>query len=122
MTLVDTSIWIDHLRVGNARLAAILKNSEVLTHPCVIGELACGDLNNRREILALLNDLPQSAVASHDETLYFIERHRLMGRGIGYIDAQLLAATSLEGTSKLWTRDKRLRDLTKELSLYYERG
>jgi len=77
MILVDTSIWIDHLRSGDTRLADLLDRSQVLTHPFVIGELACGNLRNRDEIFRLLNDLPQSPVASPAETLHFIERNQL---------------------------------------------
>lgn len=105
MILVDTSVWIDHLRVGDAKLAELLNGSQVLMHPFVVGELACGNLHNRTELLALLNDLPRSALATDVEVLFFIERYALMGRGIGYIDAHLLAAVTLGGATKIWTRD-----------------
>ena len=109
MTLVDTSVWIDHLRSGDETLADLLNRCQVLMHPFVLGELACGNLANRKEVLALFRDLPQSAVASDDEVLVFIERQALMGKGIGYIDAHFLAAVALEGGARLWTRDKRLQ-------------
>jgi len=118
--LVDTTVWVDHLRADDAQLSALLLSNQVLMHSFVIGELACGNLRNRDELLTLLVDLPQAPVASDAEVLFFIERHRLMGRGIGYIDAHLLAATALSdaGTS-LWTRDRRLATLATELQLGY---
>jgi len=90
--LVDTSVWIDHLRRGNAALATQLREGDVWCHAFVIGELACADLENRQEILSLLSALPQAPVAEHDEVLAFVEVNRLMGSGIGWIDAHLLAA------------------------------
>ncbi len=119
MILVDTSVWIDHLRVGDKDLAALLNHSQVLMHPFVLGELACGNLGNRDEVLALLNDLPHVTVATDDEVRFFIERHALMGRGIGYVDAHLLAAVALAGSAQLWTRDKRLRKVADSLTLAY---
>jgi predicted nucleic acid-binding protein len=106
--VVDTSVWIDHLRSGNATLAQLLEGGRVLGHPWVIGELALGRLSQRREILGLLNSLPQAVVATTDEVLTLVERHELYGLGIGYVDAQLLAATRLSADAKLWTTDKRL--------------
>ncbi len=120
MILVDTSVWIDHLRTGDAELAAHLNTSRVLMHPFVLGELACGNLHNRDEVLALLRDLPRVTVATDDEVLFFIERQALMGRGIGYVDAHLMAAVALAGSARLWTRDKRLRMVAEELSLKFE--
>ena len=121
MILVDTSVWVDHLRAGDAELAAMLNGSEVLMHPFVLGELACGNLRNRTEVLALFKDLPRAAVATDEEVLFFIERHALMGRGIGYVDAHLLAAVTLGGGARLWTRDKRLRTAADALALAYEK-
>ncbi|MHB8474146.1 MAG: type II toxin-antitoxin system VapC family toxin [Gammaproteobacteria bacterium] len=121
MILVDTSVWVDHLRAGDAELAALLNGSQVLMHPFVLGELACGNLRNRTEVLALLKDLPRAAVATDEEVLFFIERQVLMGRGIGYIDAHLLSAATLGGVTRLWTRDKRLRAVADALALAYER-
>jgi predicted nucleic acid-binding protein len=108
MILVDTSIWIDHLRIGESRLAELLNGSKVLAHPFVIGELACGNLKNRNTVLALLQALPAAPLATDDEVLFYINRNGLMGKGIGYIDAHLLASVSLAGDAQLWTRDKRL--------------
>jgi predicted nucleic acid-binding protein len=108
MILVDTSVLVDHLRRGNARLVGLLEATEVCSHAFVIGELACGRLQNRREILALLRSLPQLRLATDDEVLYFIEQQALTGRGIGYVDAHLLTAGKLAGITELWTLDKRL--------------
>jgi hypothetical protein len=121
MILVDTSVWIDHLRAGDAELATLLNGAQVLMHPFVLGELACGNLRNRDQVLPLLKDLPRAAVATDDEVLFFIERHTLMGRGIGYVDAHLLAAVTLGGSARLWTRDKRLRAVADSLALSYEK-
>jgi predicted nucleic acid-binding protein len=117
MILVDTSVWIDHLRKGNDRLISLLSNAAVLIHPFVIGELACGNLHNRNRILNLLGDLPASKVADEKEVLFFIESNDLMGRGIGYIDAHLLASVSLSGSSRLWTVDRKLNDVAAHLGL-----
>ena len=117
MILVDTSVWVDHLRFGDERLADLLNTGQVLMHPFVRGELACGNLRQRSEILSLLKELPGSAVAHDEEVLFYIERHELMGRGIGYIDVHLLAAVALEAGTRLWTRDKRLRKLARELEI-----
>ena len=117
MILVDTSVWIDHLRKSDTALAAVLRDGRVLTHPFVIGELACGTLKNRKELLSLLQDLPSAPVATDAEARGFIARHGLMGRGIGYLDVHLLAATALAGCARLWTRDKRLAAVAGELKL-----
>ena len=119
MILIDTSVWIDHLRVGDNGLAGLLHGSQVLIHPFVTGELACGNLSNRTEVLRLLQDLPQSPVASQNEVLFFIEHNKLMGQGIGFIDAHLLAATALVDGSHIWTRDKRLQLVAADLNLAY---
>lgn len=112
MILVDTSVWIDHLRRGISELVQALEREDVMTHPFVIGELACGDLQKRREVLDLLAALPSAVVASDEETLLFIERRRLMGKGIGTIDAHLLASVALTDDARLWTLDKRLAPFT----------
>ena len=117
MILVDTSVWIDHLRHGDARVVATLDAGLALGHPHVVGELACGNLRARAEVLRLLAALPQAHVAQAEEVLFFIEHHRLMGRGIGYTDAHLLAATALSNGARLWTRDERLAALAQELGL-----
>lgn len=122
MILVDTSVWIEHLRSGDGVLTALLNGSRVLMHPFVLGELACGNLRNRAEVLALLQDLPCAPVSDDDEVLFFIDRHALMGRGIGYVDAHLLAAATLQDSARLWTWDKRLRTAADELALNYAAG
>lgn len=111
MILADTSVWIDHLRRGNSTLIEALERDDVLTHPFVIGELACGDLKKRRDVLTLLGALPQALVATDDEVLEFIEARRLFGRGIGFVDAHLLASVALTDDACLWTLDKRLAAL-----------
>jgi predicted nucleic acid-binding protein len=115
--LVDTSIWIDHLRRGDPSLVTALELGRVLIHPFVVGELACGTLNRRAEILTLLRELPPAPVATDDEALEFIERRGLMGRGIGYVDVHLLASVALAGDARLWTRDKRLAAVASKLAL-----
>lgn len=120
MILVDTSVWIDHLRIGDEKLASLLDSNLVLTHPFVVGELACGNLRNRESMLGLLQALPQATVATDTEVLFFIERHVLMGQGIGYIDAHLLASASLSNTARLWTRDTRLGKVAAEMGRAYE--
>ena len=117
MILVDTSVWIEHFRKGNARLSSLLSNAVVLVHPFVIGELACGNLNNRNRILNLLDDLPASRVAHDREVLFLIEHNNLMGRGVGYIDAHLLASVSLTSGASLWTVDRRLKDVAGQLGM-----
>ena len=117
MILVDTSVWIDHFRKGNGLLNSLLLNAAVLVHPFVIGELACGNLRNRNKILNLLGDLPASRVADDKEVLFFIEHNDLMGRGIGYVDAHLLASVSLSSPSRLWTVDRKLNDAAAGLGL-----
>jgi len=117
MILADTSVWIDHLREGDPRLVDLLGKGLVCTHPFVIGELACGTLSRRAEILSLLQALPQAARASDAEVLFFIEEHGLAGRGIGLIDAHLLAATRLSPPVLLWTRDRRLGAIASEMRL-----
>jgi predicted nucleic acid-binding protein len=118
--LVDTSVWIDHLRKGEPALIAALETGQVLMHPFVVGELACGSLDNRTELLSLLRDLPQAPVATDAEALGFIERHALMGRGIGYLDVHLLASVALAGRARLWTRDKRLAIVADSLKLTFQ--
>jgi predicted nucleic acid-binding protein len=115
--LVDTSVWIDHLRSGDAILAGLLDEGQVLSHPFIIGELALGNLRQRETILADLLELPQTFVAGDDEVLHFIHRAGLFGIGIGYLDAHLLAATRLTPGALLWTRDKRLSAAAQRLSL-----
>lgn len=117
MILVDTSVWIDHLRSGDAGLVRLLENDQVLTHPFVVGELAFGNLNQRKIVLEALGALPKATMATDAEVLHFIDEKVLFGRGIGYVDAHLLAATQLYSGARLWTRDKRLHELTLSLRL-----
>jgi predicted nucleic acid-binding protein len=117
MILVDTSVWVDHLRRRDAALAVALEAARVLVHPFVVGEIACGQWPGRSETLSLLAELPPAIVAAHTETLVFIEQHDLAGRGIGYVDMHLLASTALTQGARLWTRDKRLAAVAAELRL-----
>ena len=117
MILVDTSIWIDHLRKTDHQLSFLLNNGNVITHTAVIGELACGNLKNRQIFLSLLSQLPKAKHATDDEVLFFIETNKLMGKGIGYIDAHLLASTALTQSASLFTKDKRLKKSAQSLGL-----
>jgi len=117
--LVDTSVWVDHFRVGKQPLRTLLRDEEVLTHPFVIGELACGIVHNRGEIFRLLQALPEARVAEHEEVIKFVEAHRLFGRGIGWVDAHLLAAALLSGAT-LWTLDKRLAHVATTMKIRAE--
>lgn len=108
MILVDTSVWVYHLRAGEPALAVALQEERVLMHPFVLGELACGNLRNRHEILELLARMPAAPIATDTEALDLIERRALMGRGIGYVDVHLLASVILAKQAYLWTRDRRL--------------
>ena len=115
MILVDTSVWVDHLRKGNVQLADLLERGVVVMHPFVVGEISCGSLRDRLSVLQLLRDLPGAEVAETNEVLGFIERHSLHGKGIGYVDAHLLASTALTAGARLWTRDMRLRVAAEDL-------
>jgi predicted nucleic acid-binding protein len=115
--LVDTSIWVDHLRKRDAKLAGHLEAGLVLSHPFVIGEIALGHLHLRSAILTALADLPQAQIATHGEVLEFIEANGLAGTGLGYGDAHLLASVRLTDTTLLWTRDKRLLSVAQRLRL-----
>jgi predicted nucleic acid-binding protein len=117
MILVDTSIWIDHLRRHDENLSKLLNQGRVCVHPFVIGELALGNLRDRDTILDALLNLPQTPVATEGEVLQFIQKNSLYGMGIGYIDAHLLAATRLIPGASLWTRDKRLLAAATRLGL-----
>ena len=118
MILVDTSIWVDHFRRPNAEMIERLTARDVLIHPFVIGELACGTLPDRA-VLQRLDDLPQIVQATHDEVLLLIESQRFMGRGIGYVDTHLLASVIRDGSASLWTRDRRLAQISEELGVAY---
>jgi predicted nucleic acid-binding protein len=116
MVLVDTSVWVEHLRHGCPGLEFLLDEGDVLCHPFIIGELACGRLSRRAEILALLRSLPQAAVADPEEVLSFLDTHRLMGVGLGFIDVHLLAAARLHQAS-LWTLDRKLQRTAERLGV-----
>jgi predicted nucleic acid-binding protein len=116
LILVDTSVWVDHLRRGNARLEALLGDGLVLVHPFVVGELALGRLKRRAEVLDLLGEMPRAEAASHDEILAFVDRHDLAGIGVGWVDVHLLVSAALTGAS-LWTLDRRLAAAAGRLAL-----
>jgi hypothetical protein len=120
LILVDTSVWIDHLHRSIAFLGDALESGDVLVHPFIIGELACGEMKGRHDFLTLLATLPASVIATDEETLHFIENRRLMGKGIGYIDAHLLASVTLTDGAQLWTRDSRLRVIAAKLAVGVE--
>ena len=117
MILVDTSVWVNHLRERDEMLADFLDQALVLTQPFVIGEIALGDLHQREVILDALSRLPQVPVATDTEVLHFIEQNHLFGSGIGYIDAHLLAAVQLHADASLWTTDRRLDGVAERLGM-----
>lgn len=116
MILVDTSVWIDHLRAADRQLTGLLLEEQVLCHPFVVGELACGALKRRAEVLALLGNLPRAPVVDYEEVLTFIEAHALMGSGLGWVDVHLLASVRLAG-ERLWTGDHRLARAARRLGV-----
>ncbi|RJO61625.1 type II toxin-antitoxin system VapC family toxin [candidate division WS5 bacterium] len=118
MILVDTSIWISHFREGNSHLKKLLLDELVVCHPFIIGELACGHLKNREEIISLLKSLPKARTVENDEILHFIDNRKLMGLGIGLIDVHLLASSLLTNTL-LWTADKQLSTVSSKLNILY---
>ncbi|MBA4367303.1 MAG: VapC toxin family PIN domain ribonuclease [Desulfobacterium sp.] len=120
MVLVDTSVWVSHLRDGNTELANLLNNGKVLCHPFIVGELACGNLKDRSVILSFFQLLPMSIEAEHDEVLSFIENNRLMGKGIGYVDANLIASALLTDVP-IWTLDKKLAQVVAGLHIKYKK-
>ena len=119
MVITDTSIWVTHLRQGSRQLEKLLIDAEVMCHPFIIGELACGNLKNRNEIISLLQSLPMAPTIEFDEFIFFIERNQLMEIGIGFIDVNLLASAQLTGIP-LWTADKRLKSAATKLDLAYK--
>jgi len=118
MVLVDTSVWVAHLRRGHIGLEALLSEGHVVCHPFIVGELACGNLKNRSEILSLLQALPLATPAEHEEVMQFIENYSLMGKGLGYIDMHLLASAILSRVP-LWTLDNKLKQVSVKLGLAY---
>lgn len=119
MIIVDTSIWVDHLKVGDLELTNLLNDEKVYQHPLIVAELALGSLKSRNSILNLLDDLPQAQVASITEVRTFIEANSLFSRGIGYVDVSLLASCLLSTDTKIWTRDKRLARAAVDLRIGY---
>jgi predicted nucleic acid-binding protein len=115
--LIDTSVWVDHLRAGDDAVVGLLGAGRVLAHPFVIGELALGNLRHRQAVLTSLQDLPQATVATEQEVMRFIDQQSLAGLGIGYIDTHLLASTQLTNSASLWSRDKRLLRVAEQLGL-----
>lgn len=118
MVLADTSVWVSHLRDGNAELANLLNDGRILCHPLIVGELACGNLKDRAVILSFLQLLPMSIEAEHDEVLSFIENNRLMGKGMGYVDVHLITSAVLTGVP-VWTLDKKLAQAADGLYIKY---
>lgn len=118
MILVDTSVWINHLRMPSKLLGQLLDLEQVLIHPFVIGELACGNIVNRDEIVALLHSLPALPKVDDDEILFFVERHKLMGRGLGLVDIHLLASATI-GAAHVWTADNNLRLAARSLKIEF---
>lgn len=116
MILVDTSVWVEHFRHGDVGLETPLNNGQVACHPFIVGELACGNLKKRSQILSLLDTLPMAHLAEHEEVMHIIEKYRLMGKGLGYIDVHLLASAMLANIS-LWTLDKRLTTVSNALGI-----
>ena len=117
MILADTSVWVDHLHRSDAGLVDLLEREQVLMHPHVMGELALGRIPQRQRVLAALRGLPEAIVATDAEVFDFIALNELIGLGIGYVDAHLLAATRLTATARLWTRDRRLLSAARRLGL-----
>ena len=116
MILVDTSVWISHFRQGNSRLQKLLHEGNVVSHPFIIGELACGNLRNRTEILSLMQSLPMLNVVEHEELLLFIEHNKMMGTGLGFVDVHLMAAAIL-ASIPLWTLDKKFKQSCARLNI-----
>jgi predicted nucleic acid-binding protein len=121
MVLVDTSVWVSHLRDGNAELANLLNDGRVLCHPLILGELACGNLKDRAVILSFLQLLPMSIEAEHHEVLSFIENNRLMGKGMGYVDVHLITSAVLTGVP-VWTLDNKLAQAADSLHVKYQKN
>ncbi len=119
MVIVDTSIWVSHLRQGSRQLEKLLMDAEVMCHPFITGELACGNLKNRNEIISLLQALPTAPTIDFDELLFFIDRNHLMGKGVGFVDVHLLASAQLAGVP-LWTADKKLKSSADQLELIFK--
>ncbi|MBV1916150.1 MAG: type II toxin-antitoxin system VapC family toxin [Pseudomonadales bacterium] len=120
MVLVDTSVWIDHLRSTDEQLVNLLEQGLVSIHPMIIGELSCGYLQNREQLLSLWKNLSGVNETTHNEAMYCLERNDLMGKGIGFIDLHLLASTLLTPNTSLWTGDRRLQRLAESLGICWQ--
>jgi len=118
VVLVDTSVWVSHFREGSKELERLLNDGDVMLHPFIIGELACGNIKNRHKVLSLLQLLPMVIQAEHEEVLQFIEKNNLMGKGLGFIDAHLSASAILTKVP-MWTLDKKLDEINKKLNINY---
>lgn len=117
MILVDTSIWIDHLRRADRRLEQLLESGDVVCHPFVIGEIACGSLAQRQRVLGFLAQLPQLPVAQQSEAMWFLDRHGYYARGLGWVDVHLLASASIAMETWLWSRNRRLAEAAADLGI-----
>lgn len=117
MILADSSVWIDHINRPDAELSRLLARGQILMHPFVLGEIALGNLANRRRVIGTLSMLRGAVVASHGDVFGLIHRHQLFGVGIGYVDAHLLGSVLITGETSLWTRDRRLRDVAERLGV-----
>ena len=120
MILADTSVWIDYFRKDLPELGERLRRGDVVMHPFVVGELACGNFSNREETLELLEQLRSVTVAEHDEVITFIRTHKLYGRGVGYVDVHLLTAAAIE-RCHLWTLDRRLDTVATNMGIVVNR-
>ena len=118
MILVDTSVWVAHFKSANRMLVELLEDNEVAIHNFIIGELACGQLKNRQEILGLLKTLPEVLPVTHEEALYFVDSYKLYGVGIGWVDSHLLASVIAGGFS-LWTNDRSLSKIASKLEVSF---
>lgn len=119
MILIDTSVWISFFNKGNQELKRLLEEGEVVIHDMIIGELACGNFKNRGEIFTLLNQIPRTQSSTFDEIIYFIEKNKIYGKGLGYIDCALLVSSILFET-KIWTNDKSLKEVAKSFGYSYK--
>ena len=118
MVMVDTSVWILHLRQGSPRLVSLLNDGDVMCHPFIIGEFSCGYLKNRSDILSLLRSLVSAEQVEHEEALRFVESNNLIGKGLGYIDVHLLASSVLSEVP-IWTLDRKLRTASSKIGVCY---
>ncbi len=118
MVLVDTSVWVSHLRASKPALETLLLETEVACHPYIIGELACGNIKNRKEFLSLLQALPMVSVVTQEEFLHFVDAHKVMGTGVGFVDVHLMASSRLMRIS-LWTEDAKLKTVAAKFKLLH---